>query len=234
MTFLIPSYVLLITATLFAGPRQGQPTPATPQPPPNAEKLGPNLFRIGQVRVNTSTREVSVPGKVNQVTVIEFAANAAGGMKAYESALTLDTDAITFNTALVLVGLDRKNAKIAREHFDPAAVSGDPVEVSAEWNAGGRTERVPLDRLIVDKATGQPVAGNSWVYTGSTFWAVGRYAATVEGVLIGFAHTPNSIIESARGIGLSKYGTIVLNPGLGLAAGTPVTVTVRALGPSKP
>jgi hypothetical protein len=56
----------------------------------------------------------------------------------------------------------------------------------------------------------------------------------VEGVLIGFAHTPNSIIESARGIGLSKYGTIVLNPGLGLAAGTAVTVTVRALGPSKP
>jgi len=228
------SAILLMTAALTAAaPRAQAPAQTPPSPAPNVEKLGPNLFRIGQVRVNTTTREVSVAGTVNTVTVLEFAANSKGGMKAYESALTLDTDAITFNAALVLVGLDRKNAKIAQSHFDPAAVAGDPVEVSVEWKTlDGKTERVPLDRLIVDKTTSQPVTDNAWVYTGSTFWADGRYAAAVEGVLIGFAHTPNSIIESVRGIGLSRYGAIILNPGLGLAPGTAVTVTVKAVQPA--
>ena len=227
------SPIILIVAVLAVTSPQAQ-TPAEPTPaPPKVEKLGPNLFRIGRVRVNTTTREVSVPGTVNSVTVLEFAANSQGGMKAYESALTLDTDAITYNAALVLVGLDKKNAKIAKVHFDPTPVAGDPVDVTVEWKtADGKPERVPLDRLIVDKATNQPVTDNAWVYTGSTFWADGRYAAAVEGVLIGFAHTPNSIIESVRGIGLGRYGSFVLNPTLSLAPGTAVTVTVKPLQPA--
>jgi len=233
MTF--PSSIVVLMAVALAAlvPRTQSPAQPPASAPPKAEKLGPNLFRIGQARVNTTTREVSVPGTMNTVTVLEFAANSKGGMKAYESALTLDTDAITFNAALVLIGLDKKNVKIAKAHFDPTPVAGDPVDVTVEWKtADGKTERVPLDRLIVDKATNKPVTENAWVYTGSTFWADGRYAAAVEGVLIGFAHTPNSIIESVRGIGLGRYGSVVLNPTLSLAPGTAVTVTVRPLQPA--
>lgn len=233
MTF--PSSIVALMTVVLTAPAPRTQSPAQPpaSAPPKVEKLGPNLFRIGQARVNTTTREVSVPGTINTVTVLEFAANAKGGMKAYESALTLDTDAITFNAALVLVGLDKKNAKIAHSHFDPAPVAGDPVDVSVEWKtADGKTERMPLEKLVVDKATNQPVTDNAWVYTGSTFWADGRYAAAVEGVLIGFAHTPNSIIESVRGIGLGRYGSIVLNPALGLTPGTAVTVTVTPRQPA--
>lgn len=217
----------------LAAPATQAPAQPPAAPAPIAEKLGPNLFRIGTVRVNTTTREVSVTGSVNSAPVIEFAVNSKGGMKAYESALTLDTDAVSFNAALLLLGLDRKNAKIAHSHFDPAAVAGDPVDVTVEWKTtDGRTERAPLNRLIYDKASSQPAADNKWVYTGSTFWADGRFGAAEEGVLIGFAHTPNSIIESVSGIGLSRYGQIVLNPGLGLAPGTAVTLTVKALLPA--
>lgn len=226
--------IVLVVMGLIAPASRAQ-APAQPpgSAPPKVEKLGPNLFRIGQARVDTTTREVSVPGTINSVTVLEFAANSKGGMKAYESALTLDTDAITFNAALVLVGLDKKNAKISPSHFDPGPVAGDPVDLTVEWKtADGKTERVPLARLIVDKGTNQPVTDNSWVYTGSTFWADGRYGAAVEGVLIGFAHTPNSIIESVRGIGLGRYGSVILNPGLGLAPGSAVIVTVKPLQPA--
>jgi hypothetical protein len=231
------AFSLSLASSLAAGNPSAPPAQVTAQrpapPAASAEKLGPDLYRIGPVKVNTSSREVSVAGTVNTVTVLEFAANAKGGMKAYESALTLETDAINFNAALALIGLDRKNAKISPAHFDPAAVTGDPVEVSVEWKtADGRTERAPLDRLIVDKSTNQPIVDNKWVYTGSTFWADGRYAASVEGVLIGFAHTPNSIIESAKGIGLGRYGSIILNPALALAPGSAVTLTVKALQPA--
>lgn len=223
----------IIVMTLAQAPPASKAQAPPAVPPPKVEKLGPNLFRIGQVRVNTTTREVSVIGTVNSAPIIEFAVNSKGGMKAYESALTLDTDAISFNAALVLVGLDRKNAKIAHSHFDPAQVAGDPVDVTVEWKTtDGRTERMPLNQLIFDKATTQPVAGNKWVYTGSTFWADGRYGAAEEGVLIGFAHTPNSIIESVGGVGLGRYGSIVVNPGLGLTPGLAVTLTVKALQPA--
>jgi hypothetical protein len=223
----------IMVMTLAQTPPAGQAKAPPAAPPPSVEKLGPNLFRIGQVHVNTTTREVSAAGSVNTAPIVEFAVNSKGGMKAYESALTLDTDAVSFNAALVLVGLDRKNAKIAHSHFDPAQVAGDPVDVTVEWKTtDGRMERMPLNRLIFDKATTQPVADNKWVYTGSTFWADGRYGAAEEGVLIGFAHTPNSIIESAGGVGLGRYGSIVINPGLGLTPGMAVTMTVKALQPA--
>jgi hypothetical protein len=53
--------------------------------------------------------------------------------------------------------------------------------------------------------------------------------AELEGTLIGFAHTPSSVIESVRGVALNKYGSIVLNPNLKVPPGAPVRVHIRAL-----
>ena len=225
--------LLFFCAIVFvAASAQAQPPPAPAGLPPNVEKLGPDLFRIGAIRVNTTTREVSVPGTVNEVSVLEFIANTKGGMKAYESALTLDTDAITYNVALVLVGLDRAHAVAPRQHFDPAPVSGDPVEVWVEWGSDGRKQRVPAGRLLFDKVAGREVPEGRWVYTGSQMLDGGRYLAELDGVLIGFVHSPAPVIEHVGGAGIGQYGSIVLNPKVGLTPGTAVTVTVKAIGGS--
>ena len=56
--------------------------------------------------------ELTVAGTVNpDVRTLEFIANARDGIKAYETAVTLDTDAITFNAALLLIGLDKSRSK---------------------------------------------------------------------------------------------------------------------------
>jgi hypothetical protein len=183
--------------------------------------------------VDTAKREVSVAGRVNEVTVLEFIANTRGGMKAYESALTLETDAINFNVALVLIGLDRANARRPTRHFDPEAPSGDPVEVFVEVPRAGGADRIRAEHLLFDKATNKTVPEGSWVYTGSTFIDNGRYMAEIDGVLIGFVHSPSPIIEYVQGAGIGNYGSIVLNPHLGLVAGSPVTLVVRALGPAR-
>src|SRR5262249_15592758 len=49
----------------------GQQQPAS-GPAQAVERLGKDLFRVGRTRVNTATREVSVTGTVNPVTVLEF------------------------------------------------------------------------------------------------------------------------------------------------------------------
>jgi hypothetical protein len=200
--------------------------------PPPIEKLSDTLFRIGQIQVDTASREISLPGKVNDVTVLEFVANTRMGMKAYESALTLDTDAITFNAALLLIGLDPAHAQVPTRHFDPAQPKGDPVEIWIDL-PGPPPRRLRAERLLYDKETKQTMPDGPWVYTGSTFLPTGpgqsHYLAESDGVLIGFIHSPAPIIESPRGAGIGQYGSIVLNPTIGLAPLMPIKLTVKAL-----
>jgi hypothetical protein len=196
----------------------------------SVERLGTNLFRVGTIRVDTARREISLAGKINpDVVTLEFIANTRGGLKAYETAVTLDTDAVTFNTALILIGLDRNRAKnVPTAHFDPATPDGDKVEVSIEC-PGGECQRMPAERLMYDRDSKQTVGEGTWVYTGSGFLPDGRYLAHIDGTLIGFVHDPATIIEFAAGAGLNRWGSIVLNPTLGLSPGTAITLTVKAV-----
>lgn len=225
-----------ITAAAQAGGAGGQkPAEGTPpQPQAKVERLGPNLVRLGSINVNTATKELMVAGTVNpDVRTLEFIANARDGVKAYETAVTLDTDAITFNAALLLIGLDRSRSKnIPTAHFDKATPIGDTVEIFIECPKK-ECQRMPAERLMFDQETKTAASNGSWVYTGSSFLADGRYLAQVDGALVGFVHDPASVIEYAAGAGLNKYGSIVFNPNVGLAAGTAVTLTVKALPRAK-
>ena len=205
---------------------EAQATPSTPV----VERLGTNLFQVGSIRVDTAAREISVAGRINpDVVALEFIANTRGGVKAYETAMTLDTDAITFNTALLLIGLDRTRARNApTAHYDPATPDGDSVDVSIDC-PGRECQRMPAERLMYDTNAKQTVPPGKWVYTGSAFLPDGRYLAHIDGTLVGFVHDPSTIIEYAAGAGLNRWGSIVLNPNLGLKPGTALTLTVKAI-----
>jgi hypothetical protein len=212
---------------------------ATAQTPPQPtaspiEKLSDNLYRVGNIRVDTAKRELAVTGKVNPVTTLEFIANPIDGMKAYESAITLETNAITFNAALLLLGLDPSHGR--RGNSRDQAVAGDPVEVWID-TTGSSPQHLRAERLIYDQDTKDTPSDGSWVFTGSTFLPApdGRYRAEADGVLIGFVHDLATIIELSRSQGVGRYGAVILNPTLGLTAGMPVTLTVKAVGAaSKP
>ena len=230
-------HVMFFAAALMlmvcSGPLAAQAPPAQPpQPPrtpPPVERLGDNLLRIGNVHIDTKQRQISVAGTVNDVQTLEFIATAEGGFKAYESALSLDTDGITFNLALLLIGLDRKNAYVPRMHFDPTPPRGDPVEIWIEWDVDGKRTRVRAEELVYNEVTKQTLAPDSWVYTGSTFVAKhNAYVADLEGTLVGFVHTPAPVIEHS-GTLAGAYGANRLNPNLKLKPATRVTMTIRAL-----
>lgn len=211
-------------------PAEGQSAP----PQPAVERLGPNLYRMGTIRVDTSLREITVPGTVNpDVRTLEFIANAREGVRAYETAVTLDTDGITFNAALLLLGIDRSRTKnVPKVHFDRAVPVGDVVDIWIECSARD-CGRIPAERVMYDGEKKRPLSGGTWVYTGSTFLPDGRYFAQVDGSLIGFVHDPASIIEYAAGAGLDRYGSIILNPDLGLPGGTSIRLTVKAVTPAR-
>ena len=232
--------VIIAVASLLAEqpPKPPIDMESIPTTPPAVAKLGPSLYRIGEITVDTTKREASVAGKVNAVQILEFVANTRGGMKAYESALTVDTNAVTFNAAMLLLGLDKEHARVPTQHFDPVPPRGDPVALWIDWKRGSERVRTPVEHLLFDNETRNPIPASEWVYTGSMFVPEGptpkstRYVADIDGVLIGFVHSPAPIIENVAGAGVRRYGVIVMNPNLGLEPDTPVVLTVKALGSS--
>jgi hypothetical protein len=203
------------------------PSPAKPQAP--VERLGPDRLRVGNVLIDTDRREVSVGGVVNDVSVLEYLANTKEGAKAYESALELDTNAINFNVALILVGMDPSRSVLPKMKFDPDPPKGDPLEIWVEWEDGGSRRRVRAEEVVYNREAKRTITEGAWVYTGSQFSeAYNTFQAEIAGTIVGFMHTPDSLIDNAQPI-IGSYGSSIINPALNLKPGTPVLLTVRAL-----
>ena len=211
------------------GPNFG-PLPA----PSPVERIGRDLVRIGTILVDTAKKEFSVSGLVNEVQFLEFLANTKGGWKAYESAIELDTNAVNFNVACLLIGLDNTGAVAPRFQFDPEPPHGHPVELFVEWDERGKPRRVRAEQLVYNRVTKQTLAEGPWVYTGSVFRQASQpnqadhYLAEVEGVLVGFMHTPASVIDNAQRI-VGVWGDSGINPELNLKPGMQVKLVVHAL-----
>lgn len=231
---------LVLTLCVAAAAEAQQPSkPPSPHPdapkPAAITKLTATTFRIGEMTIDTAARTLSVPGTVNEVTTLEFVANTLNGRKAYESALTLNTNAISFNAALLLLGLDPARSKPSSQQFDPAPPEGDPVEVSLTWSEGGKPRTVPIEELLLDDQRKQTLLKGPWVYTGSRFVDAEHryYMAEQDGVLIGFMHGPQSIIDNPRADALGRFSFFVVNPQLGLKPGAAITVIVKSLAKTK-
>jgi len=211
--------------------------PMTPPVPPSTtpapvEKLTTTTYRVGTMRIDTAKREVEIPGTLNEVTTLEFVANTKGGYKAYESAVTLETNGVSFNVAMLLIGLDVSRSRPVTRQFDPAPPQGDPVELFVEWDHRGSRRRVPIEQLLYDMRSKKTLPDGPWVYTGSGFVETGegrKYLPDLDGVLIGFMHGPAAIIDNPRNHAVDGFGAVVLNPKLGIAAGSALTVIVKAL-----
>jgi hypothetical protein len=231
-----------IAAHHVVGVANAQPPPNPPQPvnrepliPPSAaspvERLGPDRIRVGNVYVDLAKKELSIAGVANEVSTLEFLANTKGGFKAYESAIELDTFAVNMNVGLLLIGLDPARAVVPKTHLDPIPPKGDPVEIWVEWQDQDKKHRIRGEQLVYNEVTKQTFSEGPWVYTGSSFSSTSNeyLLADLDGVLVGFVHSPSPLIESPRPLAPGDYGATRLNPKLNLKPGTPVTLTVKAL-----
>ena len=226
--------VLLFLAIGFFTTQLSAQAPGEEYPPKNpdpVEKLGDHLFRMGAIRIDTQKREVTVPGKITGAKLLEFIAATKSDFRTYESAIQLDANGLTFNVAMILIGLDKANAVPPRFHFDPTPPTGDQVEVWVEWKAGNETKRMRAEELLWDEEKDQRFPRAPWVYLGSIVLPDGRYRADLDGVIIGFVHDAASIIEWTGANGVGRFGRIKIDPKLGLGPGTPITVIVTAAGP---
>ncbi|MEZ5552750.1 MAG: YdjY domain-containing protein [Pseudomonadales bacterium] len=196
-------------------------------PASDVEDLGEGRYRIGAIEIDQRAGRFSVPGAVLEIDTdampIEFLAVTRGGFKAYEATIELDTNAVAFNLACILIGLDAEHATPPAYHFDPAVLRGDAVDLRVRWLERGEQHEYPLGELLRNE--GGPVT-HDWVYIGSRFTEDGTYMAESFGTLIGVVHDPDSILQHRTGLGLGDYGAVTANPTLMPPAATRVEVLV--------
>ena len=224
-----PPFLTLALVVLIAAPGSAQQPPAASGMTKAAvEKIGDGKYRIGAMQVDTVKREVTVPAGINPVENVEFTASARNGVKSYETLLILNTDAVEFNTALLLIGLDPARGKPSKMQFDKDTPEGDAVELFVDMADG---QRLRVEELLYDKGLKQPLASGPWVYTGSTFipgMNGPRYLAEIDGVLVGLMHGPSAIIENPRNDQVARFGNIIPNPKF-VKTQTYASFVVRAL-----
>lgn len=208
--------------------KQDIPEKNTPPEQPIVKDLGDGRLQVGNIIIDGNKKEVIVPGRINMIDgPIEFIACTKGGFKAYESVLEMETDAITFNLSMILLGLDPKKGKAAAYHFDPNQPQGDTVEISIQWDTEDDKKTIMAQEIIHDMSTGKTFPADHWVYTGSVFLEDGRYLAELDGVLIGFVHDPASVIESHFSEKFPAYGTYVVNKNHLLKVGMKVQMFIK-------
>jgi hypothetical protein len=94
-------------------------------------------------------KSVEAAGQVATTNgILEFVAVEKGG-RDYESLFTLDCRPSTLKFALLLIGCE----------------TNDSVSIEMEW----RGQRVPVERLLIDRHTKKLPAKLDWVFTGSYF-----------------------------------------------------------------
>ena len=199
--------LLLLLSIMVMMEASAEESKAKPQP--FIKDLGNNQYQVGQIVIDKSKGQFRVPGKVIRTELfLEFLAVTKGGFKAYESMLELEVNAFEFNLACILIGLDNENVKPAKFHFDAKPVEGDRVELQIEWRQKGATVFVSAAELLVEGEKDPKHPQSDWIYLGSTFYPDGKYMAEVDGVLVGFVHSPASVIEHRTGVGLGNYGAV--------------------------
>jgi hypothetical protein len=194
---------------------------------PSIKRLGDERYQVGQIIVDKANLSFTLSGRVLRTEgPLEFLVVKTGGSKGYESLLELDTTATEFNVACILVGMSTDGVRLSRFHFDEEEVIGPPVEITVQWQRDGKTFDVPISNLLY--LDGNPVESDEWRYTGSfNNPGDGVFMPELSGILVGFVHDPDGIIDHRSGIGVNEYGSISGNTELLPEIGMSLTVTFR-------
>ena len=238
------SGALLLGASAWAQSPAGSPAPSsaptTAAPPPpfttgrtppvgELKSLGKDRYQVGRIVVDKRAGRFTVPGRVHLLDhPLEFLVTTPGGMKEYETLLEVDATGSEFNLACILLGLERDPRQGSFHQFSEVPLVGPRVLVSITWQDKGKRREVSAAEALINPSQEVRPESVEWVYTGSTSSQPdGQFAADITGTLIGFVHSPNTIIDSVAGLGIGAYGSVSGNASVLPPVGTPIEVVVQ-------
>jgi len=130
------------------------------------KEIEKGVFQLGNVIVDTNTREITAPGSINMANnIIEYFACAKLG-KTHESLMVLDVEPIHLQVVL-LSPLGMKEGSNLRMPGDPRIPQGDQAEIWVEWELAGKRFRRRAEDLIYNAKKKSSMQHTNWVFTGA-------------------------------------------------------------------
>ena len=148
---------------------------------PRMERLDETHYRIGEVEIDSQSREIRFPAIVNlREGILEFLLVNESG-KVHESLLRTKTSATDINLGFKLLSY-QPSKELYRIPKEPGILSSDfyeePVNVSlsariaiyVELEKEGKKQRIPVSDWIRHETTSKAMPPTYWVYGGSDFY----------------------------------------------------------------
>jgi hypothetical protein len=163
---------------------------------PPVRPLGDGKFQIGGVILDPSNRTIRLPGIVNlHEETTEYALVHKSG-KTHESILRTDARPRDIHMALLLIGA--KPMMTNSFGSDGKALPrGEKVWIEASWTNDSKRISCPLEDLVLDKQTRQPMPRGDWIFNGSNF-SEGSFTAERDGSIISTHIDPDALINNPR------------------------------------
>jgi hypothetical protein len=195
------------------------------------------------IKVDKEKMSVAIPCKVAprklanlpEVYPLEVVCTSPSpkGQKAHETVVIFDAKPSEVQKALESLGL--KPGKPARG--EDAKAEGPEVEVFLEIAKDGATERVAIEKLMVDRTSKKPLPKVKWHFTGSAMTQVDpdkpekTFGADNTGTLISiFPVTDETVVQSGLTLKEEKLIKLETNAKLLPPEGTAVTLVIVAKG----
>lgn len=212
----------------------GQPTTSAPPTAPAAPKeIYPGIILDrGNQRVDV---RATVVGR--NVEWLELLATRPG-MREYESVVALDADATQIHLALTLLGLEAGQPASTQTDAQGQVIflppHGPALELFFLLDDQPDTP-IPANTWIANQETGEPMSGNTWVYTGSkivSFKDENYFMAEKNGTVVSLVNFGDELVsrptEESEAGGNAFWTT---NPDAIPPLGTRVTLRFK---PAKP
>ena len=191
-----PGLVLLLAAPLLSLVAQEEPpAPAEPAPErPVVTKVGENLYRMGEIEIDSRTRELRIPVTVNmrEGGPIEYVLVHENG-KVHEAVFTTKVSPLHLQIALKLLQYEAGQGDVFNRLLAPQVLEkeggrkedrGEAVSFRFVMDTDeGDADAKPVSQVIIDGGKAEPMSDEPWIYTGSTIEG-GIFMAEAEGSII--------------------------------------------------
>lgn len=219
------------------------PNPFQQKAAPPVRLVSPGILEIDNVRIVKKERQIEIPCQINMVRgLLEYLIVARGG-KTHESLLRTDSQPVSIQLALLLLGLEGSSNPLARQG-DPKKPEGDPVTLWVQWEEDGQVRKDRIEKWVMlvpeggsrmmpppgtPKLPGTTMESTDWTFTGSFVAPDGVFSAQVQKSIVAIYHDPAAIIDNPLTEGANNRIWFV-NEGETPPLGKEVTAIIRKAG----
>lgn len=198
-------------------------------------KKGEDVYLLKDIEINTTSKTVSFPCKVNMESGLLEVVLCRPEGKTHESLLTTEITPLEFQTALLLLGLNPVN-ELPEDPKDEDPLSpyltfetpGDSLLVFIETDENGQKSRKPVEYFIRDERTQKSISDCNWLFRGAVTHRSGHVIIDPDVTIIATYHDPIALMELNNA---DKFDDelFYVNTSAGLVKGQSVTMILQLI-----